>query len=453
MKNLFSSILRFVINTEGVLGVILRFIVTILIGLLNYILYYVGNSSNMFLMLLCPICFTESVLWLFYGKNLGQTQTSKKLIYIFPISCFLVFGIYITIPALDQMVSNYCGCHVNLLYIASIIPPIFIFLTMYILSWDKHIEWYKPKLRILHMLILTLFIIYFILFFIVVPEQFRDSCYFIAKGDDRLGFFLVILDIALLIWFYYLKKSQYYFVYPQKKYILYLRSFATSLTNEVINACKNTFKCEILEVADPSTGLFGSQSNVDSLFLPDEDWKPQVRYYIKRASFVLCEVGTSEGVKWEMFNNEEFIEKYIFWIKPDIKYVDSESDSIVKECLTFLAEKSNDKELFFCIKKNICMYSTSIEHISQVVMFGKTEEDVQEIKLARSVIPQYKGNDVETKDILRLLQRFFYLVLSKIRDIILLVFKFMTAYIFRPINVILIQPLNKYILQPIKKYA
>lgn len=99
------------------------------------------------------------------------------------------------------------------------------------------------------------------------------------------------------------------------------------------------------------------------------------------------------------------------------------------------------------------MYSTSIEHISQVVMTGTTGNCVQEIKLTRSVSPQYKGNDVETKDILRLLQRFFYFVLSKIRDMIVLIFKLMSAYIFRPINVILIQPLNKYILQPIKKYA
>lgn len=455
MRKIVSYILITLLESEGILGIVLRSIIALLLGIATCTLYNEGYSLLSIMMLVCSICFTESLLWVFYGKNLGNTDTSKKLIYTFPIICFLAYGIYITAPwfsLMDAKILHDYGYNVHSLYFFIALPTVFIFLTMYVLSWDTHIERYNPKLRILHMLLLISLIAYFLTFLIIVPNTLQDYFQF-RGGDERLAEYIIVLEFALIVWLYLLKNNQYYFVYSQKNYILYLRSFATSLTNDVITACKNTFKCEMLEVADPSTGLFGSQSNVDSLYLPDEDWKPQVRYYIKRASFVLCEVGTSEGVKWEMFNNEEFIEKYIFWIKPDIKYVDSESDSIVKECLTFLAEKSNDKELFFCIKKNICMYSTSIEHISQVVMFGKTEEDVQEIKLARSVIPQYKGNDVETKDILRLLQRFFYLVLSKIRDIIVLIFKFMSAYIFRPINVILIQPLNKYILQPIKKYA
>lgn len=455
MSKIISYILKTLLDSKGFLGIVLRSIISLLLGIATYTLYNEGYSLLSVLMLVCSICFTESLLWVFYGKQLGNTITSKKLIYTFPIICFLVYGVYITAPwfsLLDAKILHDYGYNVHSLYFFITLPTVFILLTMYVLSWDTHIERYNPKLRILHMLLLISMIAYFLTFLFIVPNTLQDYFQF-RGGDERLAEYIIVLELALIVWLYLLKNNQYYFVYPQKIYILYLRSFATSLTNDVVNACKSTFKCDILEVADPTTGLFGSQSNVDSLYLPNEDWKPQVRYYIKRAAFVLCEVGTSEGVKWEMFNNEEFIEKYIFWIKPDIKYVDSESDSIVKECLTFLADKSDNKDLFFCIKKNVCMYSTSIEHISQVVMTGNTEDDIQEIKLARSVIPQYKGNDVEAKDILRLLQRFFYLVLSKIWKMIMLIFKFISAYIFRPINLFVIQPLDKYILQPIKKYA
>lgn len=333
MRKIVSYILITLLESENFFGIVLRSIISLLLGIVTYTLYNEGYSIFSSLLLVCYICFTESLLWVFYGKNLGKTNTSKKLIYTFPIICFLIYGVYLTKPwfsLLDaKLLYNY-GYNVHSLYIFITLPTVFIFLTLYVLSWDKHIERYNPKLRILHMLLLVLLIAYFLIFLFTIPKSLQSYFQF-HGGDDRLAEFIVILELALVVWLYVLKKNQYYFVYPQKKYILYLRSFATSQTNEVINACKNTFKCEILEVADPSTGLFGSQSNVDSLYLPDEDWKPQVRYYIKRASFVLCEVGTSEGVKWEMFNNEEFIEKYIFRIKPNIKYVDHESDSIVKE--------------------------------------------------------------------------------------------------------------------------
>ena len=74
MSKIISYILKTLLDSKGFLGIVLRSIISLLLGIATYTLYNEGYSLLSVLMLVCSICFTESLLWVFYGKVICVNQ-------------------------------------------------------------------------------------------------------------------------------------------------------------------------------------------------------------------------------------------------------------------------------------------------------------------------------------------------------------------------------------------
>lgn len=103
-------------------------------------------------------------------------------------------------------------------------------------------------------------------------------------------------------------------LYPD---ILYLRSFNSDkdkhqkqIEETLVKVCSN-LNLRICKIANP----IRFNSNVREFCLPVSNWKNELNFYIARAKYIFCIIDITEGVLWEMFEHQEFINKYIYCIR------------------------------------------------------------------------------------------------------------------------------------------
>ena len=162
---------------------------------------------------------------------------------------------------------------------------------------------------------------------------------------------LVIITITLLF-------QQSIYIYSGKNYLLYLRPFSFDESENII---KPLFENkDVLKIGNPSklsSGVIGEE-----LFLPMRSWKRNVRYYLSRSSLVFLVLGDTDGSMWEAFENTDYIDKTIFYLrdmdtakKIILKCKKKYPKSVVFECIEKIIKKDINDCCFY-IKENQCIY-------------------------------------------------------------------------------------------------
>lgn len=108
--------------------------------------------------------------------------------------------------------------------------------------------------------------------------------------------------------------------YSGKYFVLFLRSFTYDKNRqdvELLGVIQKTYskytRAMVMRIGDPNT-ILSSRSNIDTYYLPVTDWKGELSKLIRRSKYVVIVLDTSEGVMWEVFNNLEYSDKYIYYI-------------------------------------------------------------------------------------------------------------------------------------------
>lgn len=122
--------------------------------------------------------------------------------------------------------------------------------------------------------------------------------------------------LVIIIEIYKESKKLYLFSnYYKPFFILYLRRFSIDGTSSDMKCldelAKNKFGLEIMKIGNPKS-LFQSSFDYSCVYLSTTDWQSQLRHYIKCAKIVFAQVDTSDGVIWEMFENADYMFKYIY---------------------------------------------------------------------------------------------------------------------------------------------
>lgn len=285
-----------------------------------------------------------------------------RVLYAFPwVSLTLFLSIFIyPIPLIS-------GPFVYLLWLLNkyvIIGIIEIFLLTIVLL----IYYYRRRVKVIYPIqrILVYYSIYsFIIYSIIVYEyvlydsiknnqmpntSFGESC--IIFG----GVYIFMLSIAT-----FSEKEKFYVVIPKVDFCLFLRSFRFDKT-EAINSILALFgKENVVQIANPVLRNSDDSFIGYNFFLPTRKWKKELRYYISKARHVYCTIGESEGVQWEMFENEDVCEKFIYHIPPNSNLDNiismnrnKEEKSLVFNCLQEIRNRLSTNECVFFIRNAQC---------------------------------------------------------------------------------------------------
>lgn len=107
--------------------------------------------------------------------------------------------------------------------------------------------------------------------------------------------------------------SNYYKPY----YILFLRRFIKDDSQQVKdcldNLSMNSSGYNIMKIGNPQT-LFFYSDLYDTVYLNSSNWQKELKKYISCSKLVFLIIDVSDGVIWEMVENSEYLEKYIYCI-------------------------------------------------------------------------------------------------------------------------------------------
>lgn len=114
--------------------------------------------------------------------------------------------------------------------------------------------------------------------------------------------------------------SNYYKPY----YFLFLRRFIKDDQPQVKKCLDalihNRAGYDVMKIGDPQT-LFSHSNLYDTVYLTSTDWQTHLRKHIGCAKLVFSVIDTSEGVIWEMIENTDYLDKYIYCMS-DWEHVD-----------------------------------------------------------------------------------------------------------------------------------
>lgn len=185
----------------------------------------------------------------------------------------------------------------------------------------------------------------------------------------------------------------FYVTIPKIKYNFFLRPFYKDSCLEIDDEIKKYFPDELVEIANPITKYGNGSFNGSSFFLPVKDWKRELEYYIRRANLVFCYIGHSDGVKWEMFEHDEQLHKFIFY-NDGIVSCDNIIESVrasnyasskVYNVLCKMAKIDIKGGYYFIVRDNICLYSTNLSTIASYVINDVKEDDLLEFEFGNQI--------------------------------------------------------------------
>lgn len=185
----------------------------------------------------------------------------------------------------------------------------------------------------------------------------------------------------------------FYVTIPKIKYNFFLRPFYKDSYLEIDDEIKKYFPDELVEIANPITKYGNESFNGSSFFLPVKDWKRELEYYIRRANLVFCCIGHSDGVKWEMFEHDEQLHKFIFY-NDGIVSCDNIIESVgasnyasskVYNALCRIGTIDISGRYYFIVRDNICLYSTNLSTIASYVINDVKEDDLLEFEFGNQI--------------------------------------------------------------------
>jgi hypothetical protein len=214
----------------------------------------------------------------------------------------------------------------------------------------------------------------------------------------------------------------FYVTIPKIKYNFFLRPFYKDSYLEIDDEIKKYFPDELVEIANPITKYGNESFKGSSFFLPVKDWKRELEYYIRRANLVFCCIGHSDGVKWEMFEHDDQLHKFIFY-NEGIVSCDSIIESVrasnyasskVYNVLCKMAKIDIKGGYYFIVRDNICFYSTNLSIIASYVINNVKENDLLEIELDDQInnLPDNNLGDYDKKVKFRYLHKDILRIMS-----------------------------------------
>lgn len=237
-----------------------------------------------------------------------------------------------------------------------------------------------------------------------------------ALGVREHRSFSVVDCIAISI--YLLAVTYYIFVdpyvntyskeYSNKDFVFFLRSFLIDnsveekIISDIHDGLNYTFtnKVRILRIGNPSLTMYGPAFGADTFFLPTEDWQPVVRRYINDSKAVVVlinvpkrdddqedgQVQFTQGVIWELYNNIEHRDKFIYCIDKisshtssgylDLLDEDKKEHSLTK-CIVSLLDQAESTTF----PEDRCVFTYDGENC---VLFNELKEAVKHVLGERS---------------------------------------------------------------------
>lgn len=285
----------------------------------------------------------------------------NKIVHKFLFTSFVVFVFYPLILFLLKLLLPFIMGPIGSIYVLYYTYPIlfimasisFVMLILYCIIYKYCIH---PIVRMILLIVAELFPIIIILSNILMLINADDL--FSPKNRegiiDLIIMSLVVFSLALPIVF--MDKRKLYGLLPFRKYILYLRSFCDGNELDFGKIISGKYKYKLVEIADPTAG--NKKINFDGydFYLPTKNWKPQLRYYISRAKFVICSIGITDGVQWEMFENDSHISKYVF-VSGHIEELNIDSFNLIYKDHEIYEVLKNAKKIFGCGTVCFCFYN------------------------------------------------------------------------------------------------
>lgn len=259
--------------------------------------------------------------------------------------------------------------HFNTLFVIGIIWMFaIIFFTFYIKF--KKSFYFNPGVRSIYYILLRLFPVYS---FVCSAFAFYNL-FDIYSDIVSLGFILLLM-LILSLNSINTKERIYYITIPHFKFNLFLRPFYKDSNLIIDKEIKTSFTDELVEIADPMSKNGNENFTGKGFFLPFKDWKKELSYYINRANLVFCSIGISEGIMWEMFEHDEIIDKFIFYldnntatIKEIVQNVkEYHKNSKVFSVLYKLQSIECERPFYFIIRGNNCFYGVNLSDITSFI--------------------------------------------------------------------------------------
>lgn len=192
-----------------------------------------------------------------------------------------------------------------------------------------------------------------------------------ANSVDEYGI-VFLIAMCIVLSFMNMEEKIYFVTIPKLKYNFFLRPFNKDTSLKIDKEIISNFPEELVEIADPMSKKGNEKFSGKGFFLPTNNWKKELSYYIKKAKYVFCCIGMTDGVKWEMFEHDEISDKFIFYFdgKTPIKNIvqnvshTNQKDSKVFSVLTYLQNIDLNHSIYFTIKNNKCFYTANLSDIA-----------------------------------------------------------------------------------------
>lgn len=181
----------------------------------------------------------------------------------------------------------------------------------------------------------------------------------------------------------------YYLTVPKVRYNLFLRSFHQDKQLEIDKDIATAFpNYKLVEIADPTTTHGNTRFQGKNLFLPTSMWKRELSYYISRANLVFCCIGSSDGVKWEMFENDKYMGKYVYYIDSTTSFCNivfnankQHTNSQMFRIFKQLQRLDDKRPFYFVIKNSTCYYSNNLFYIASLLNDNIIHPDLKTYEL------------------------------------------------------------------------
>lgn len=173
-------------------------------------------------------------------------------------------------------------------------------------------------------------------------------------------------------------------VYEKKSFILYLRSFISDNNQTSILKGLALPGLPVLKIGNPSVLL--QQGHGDILYLPTLSWKRQVSYYVAKAKYIICTLDSTDGVAWEIFEHQEFLDKFIYHfcnketLSSILRKVPVSQNGLLISWLSYFRDNHCSKGAFW-IKSNSCFFSDSLYDMVDFVINATPSNNIIALEL------------------------------------------------------------------------
>ncbi len=184
--------------------------------------------------------------------------------------------------------------------------------------------------------------------------------------------------------------------YYKPYYFLFLRRFIKDDQPQVQKCLDglihNKAGYDVMKIGAPHT-LFSHSDMYDTVYLTSTEWQTHLRNHIRCAKLVLSVIDTSEGVIWEMIENTEYLNKYIYCILDwenvgevrkklnERSSLDSVLNHKFQYFLGFLQVQGIEDMVLFTFENSKVVYTTNMDAIIDYKLTSKWCKELQEMKL------------------------------------------------------------------------